>query len=118
MGDICNLEAQESDHNMNSTADPAEVVSCALHRPDYPPLGKFIFVWLPNSIDGEQSPVSVQWGNIAAGKGETLRANFSRTNGKVHDITFKVWDIQHLSRCDARDLWNHLIECGWRSTDQ
>jgi hypothetical protein len=117
MGDICDLEAQESDHNMNSTADPAEVVSCALHRPDYPPLGKFIFVWLPNSISGEQSPVSVQW-TCMGGKGETLRANFKGTDGKVHDMNFMVWDIQHLSRSVARDLWNHLIECHWRSTDQ
>jgi hypothetical protein len=102
---------------MNSTADPAEVVSCVLHRPDYPPLGKFIFVWLPNSISGEHSPVSVQWTCIGS-KDETLRANFNGTNGKVHDITFKVWDIKHMPRCDARDLWNHLIENRWRSTDQ
>lgn len=106
---------------MSKVADnPAQIVSRVMYRPDYAPLGKFIFVWLTDSIQGEESDVSVQWHSMEpcpeanASTPETIHTNFPCEHGMVHDITFKAWEIYHLPREKARGLWNHLIACDWK----
>lgn len=96
--------------------NPTQVVSRVMHRPDYAPLGMFIFVWLPNSIQGDESDVSVQWSCMTPGHGdqETIYANFPCEDGMVHDIAFKVWEVYNMPRKKARGLWNHLIACDWK----